>query len=336
MTESVGMFKKTVISAAISVSCIGFAPIAIANSNTTGTLAGLTQPESSMSELCPPDANPCQVIQYNNFLPDPFLSNGVNNTIQWINNTPGEKTVVGYSLGGAVITRTIQSNQILGNDVSFITYGNPYVGQTPDSPYQLTEVVNEYDPVADPVDNWWNILALINSGMAVYRHSYNSGSISDPNRVEVTQGNVTYVFVPSNELPLTAWMDQQTQNAINPWLRPMIDSAYERPYLESNTTANTVTSTEGVSSLASISTTQTTFSSPIAELSLPNPTPRISSARLSSKTAQSDSIVTKKTVMGTSKSTEMKKNTPKESVSTQKSPTDTHPSEGKKPKKKDS
>lgn len=231
---------------------------------TVGTLAGFTQPETEMAgmigSLCDPP-NVCQIIHYNNFFPDP--NGGVAPTSVFVNTTTGEQIVVGYSLGGAVITLYTRQNPSLpGEDISFITFGNPFIGQIPGTvDYPVTEVLHEYDHAVDPPDNWFNLLAVANFLMSDRHCCYSDADLTTTDARVYVDGNVTYRLIDTYPLPLIAWLDPSITVWLDPILRPVVDAGYDRDFQRypevSSTTAVTqeVTSWTEPTSLVAVSPT---------------------------------------------------------------------------------
>lgn len=131
------------------------------------------------------------------------------------------------------------------DEVSFVLIGNPrraYGGLLPPiepTDYHVIDVVRQYDPMADFPDRPLNLLALANvaAGMLSPMHlDYRGVDLDDPDNVVWTEGNTTYVFVPTTELPLLkplrALGFDELAAKLNGPLTDIIEKAYDRPYLD--------------------------------------------------------------------------------------------------------
>lgn len=129
-------------------------------------------------------------------------------------------------------------------DVSFVLIGNPrraHGGTRPPitpTEYHVTDIVRQYDPMADFPDNPLNLLALANvaAGMLSPVHlDYRSVDLDDPANIVWTEGNTTYVFVPTPDLPLLQPLRAMGMTALadklNEPLKEIIERAYDRSYL---------------------------------------------------------------------------------------------------------
>lgn len=166
------------------------------------------------------------------------ISNGMN----------AETVVFGYSHGATVAARWMQQNaddlEAPSPDrLSFVLIGNPHrahgnsLPPIPQTRYQVIDIVRQYDPVADYPDRF-NLLALLNVSTSILSPihlDYTDVDIDDPANTVWTEGNVTYVFVPTQNLPLLGplrlvglgWL----ADALNEPLKEIIEQAYDRPYL---------------------------------------------------------------------------------------------------------
>jgi len=282
------------VAALTSITLVAPAPNADA---LTGTLAGWGVPDTIFQAAAAAAGDPndcvfpgdtCQIIRYNNFIPDPWYSGGVDALNNWLNTTSGPRRVLGYSLGGAVITRYLESGATVPGDVTFVTAGNPYVGEITSSPVPLTEVIHEYEPFADAPDSP-NLLALANSFANYGAHlNYSASDLTDPNAAVTTNGNVTHILVPydggSGALPLTSIFRQMgfDTSAIDAQLKPVIDSAYNR---EPVTTSQVV----ATSTQQTTSPTTTPASGPSTTQA---PSPVVASSSAASPTTTSTSTAT--------------------------------------------
>ncbi|KMO83537.1 PE-PPE domain-containing protein [Mycolicibacterium chlorophenolicum] len=162
----------------------------------------------------------------------------------------GSPTIVlGFSNGAGVAEQWMADNAgkpgaPSPEDVSFVLIGNPrraYGGTRPPitpTDYHVIDIVRQYDPMADFPDNPLNLLALANvaAGMLSPMHlDYRSVDLDDPANVVWTEGNTTYVFVPTQDLPLLrplrAMGMTALADALNEPLKEIVEKAYDRPYL---------------------------------------------------------------------------------------------------------
>ena len=137
-------------------------------------------------------------------------------------------------------------------DLSFVLLGNggrKYGGvngwfwgdllRTPtETQYDVVDVAKEYDPIADFPTNPFNLLAVAN-GIAAFAYvhlRYDEVDLDDPDNIVWKEGTTTYVFVPTEHLPLLqgfydAGMGDLVKD-LEPKLREIIDQAYNRTWLE--------------------------------------------------------------------------------------------------------
>ncbi len=162
----------------------------------------------------------------------------------------GPTVVLGFSNGAGVAEAWMaQHSGVVGapspDEVSFVLIGNPrraHGGIMPPiepTDYHVIDVVRQYDPMADFPDRPLNLLALANvaAGMLSPMHlDYRSVDLDDPSNVVWTEGNTTYVFVPTTELPLLkplrALGFDELAAKLNGPLTEIIEKAYDRPYLD--------------------------------------------------------------------------------------------------------
>ncbi|AFM17543.1 PE-PPE domain-containing protein [Mycolicibacterium chubuense NBB4] len=176
---------------------------------------------------------------------------------QAIRSTDGKKIVFAFSGGARDASVWLEdhagdADAPKPEDLSFILLGNggrKYGGintwwygdqrATPtDTQYDVLDVAREYDPVADFPQDPYNLLALANAAAAFgYVHMrYDQVNLDDPDNIVWTEGKTTYVFVPTEHLPLLqgfydvglGWMVQN----VEPKLRDEVDTAYDRTWLE--------------------------------------------------------------------------------------------------------
>lgn len=159
--------------------------------------------------------------------------------------------VFGYSQGARVAADWIgQRGGTEGapspEHLSFVLIGNPgrkyggaHVGwgQTvPDSDYRVLDVARQYDMAADMPDRF-SLLALANvlAGFMFIHADYEDVDLYDPRNYVWTEGSTTYVFVPTENLPLLQplrWLGLTgIADALNGPLKAIVEQAYDRSYL---------------------------------------------------------------------------------------------------------
>ncbi|HYJ55093.1 MAG TPA: PE-PPE domain-containing protein [Mycobacterium sp.] len=150
------------------------------------------------------------------------------------------------------------------DELSFVLIGNPrrtYGGSStamPPTEYHVVDIVRQYDPKADFPDHP-NLLALANiaGGVLSPMHlDYTGVDIDDPANTVWTEGNTTYVFVPTENLPLLAPLRLigmgGLADALNEPLKEIVERAYDRPYLASAEAASPQTETGSAPSAAAV------------------------------------------------------------------------------------
>jgi hypothetical protein len=117
----------------------------------------------------------------------------------------------------------------------------------PDSQYNTEVIVNQYDPLANPPDRPWDLLADINAVFGLSQHTGDLNPRSAATQVTTVTdsrgGTITTYFIADPTLPLTQWLvsykllPQATVNQLNTVLRPLVDYGYSNvtpndgPYL---------------------------------------------------------------------------------------------------------
>lgn len=190
----------------------------------------------------------CQQVTYS------YLSRtvGVRNLNDALGDgTTGQQIVFAYSEGARAAGRWLEENAGQEGapspaELSFVLMGNPArnfggadrdVATFPESDYKVLDVSREYDAASDFPDNLFNLLALLNAsaGFIFTHQDYEEVDIYSSANYVWTEGNTTYVFVPTEDLPLlrplrllglTALAD-----ALNGPLKEIVDRAYDRYYL---------------------------------------------------------------------------------------------------------
>ena len=260
------MFKQATLVAALSAALIAPAPVANAATVLTleGGLVGMQHllrftPLQLRGDLCR-SPNSCQGVAYFAFPAQPFTDRGAANVEKAVDALPADEPVVlfGHSQGAQVIYSDLRrwaANPGSAPDpaqVSWVSIGNPenrYGGKRPntdeaanpwlpaDTAYHGTEVIRQYDGWADWPDDSTNLIAVANAlvGMFTTHTAYWNGDLNDPRNVRYTPdlpgggpGNVTYVWVPNDTLPLVAWAGPFAPMLDNA-LRPLVEKGYSRP-----------------------------------------------------------------------------------------------------------
>jgi hypothetical protein len=130
---------------------------------------------------------------------------------------------------------------------TYIPFLNFTIQPMPDSRYNTAVIVNQYDPLANPPDRPWNLLADLNAVFGLSQHTGDLGPPSAATQVTTVTdgrgGTITTYFIADQTLPLTQWLvsykllPQATVNHLNTVLRPLVDYGYSNvtpndgPYL---------------------------------------------------------------------------------------------------------
>lgn len=252
--------------ALVSAALMGAAPVANAATVLTleGGLVGMQHllhftPLQLRGDLCR-SPNKCQPVDYIAFPAQPYTDRGATNVEKTIGTLPAGDSVIlfGHSQGAQVIYSDLRrwaADPATAPDpatLSWVSIGNPenrYGGKRPktdavtnpwlpaDTAYGGTEVIRQYDGWADWPDDPTNLLAVANAvvGMFTTHTDYWNVDLDDPRNVRYTPdlpgggpGNVTYVWVPNDTLPLVRWAGPFAP-ALDNALRPLIEKAYSRP-----------------------------------------------------------------------------------------------------------
>jgi hypothetical protein len=259
------MFKQAVLAVAMSAALVVGAPASNAATVLTleGGFVGMQHiwhfvPTQLQGDLCK-SPNHCQPVDYFAFPGGAFTDQGATKVQQAIAALPADEQIVlvGHSQGGQVVyadLRRFAADPANAPDPSRLTWvsignpENPYGGRRPktehsatpwlppDTAYQGTEVIRQYDGWADWPDDTSNLLAVANAfvGMLFIHPDYRNVDLDAPDNVRFTPdvagqpGNVTYVWVPTKTLPLVAWAGPLAP-ALDKKLRPIIEAAYHRP-----------------------------------------------------------------------------------------------------------
>ena len=207
---------------------------------------------------------PNNCVQIRQFLWDP---NGITTIETTIDATPGTKVVFSYSEGARSVADWMEQHADdpdapSPDELSFVLIGNPtraYGGSDkkamPQTQYQVIDVSRQYDPASDFPDDPTNLIALLNSlaAFTVIHTDYEGVDMYDPANIVWKEGNTTYVFVPTEELPLLAPLRNLgltgLADALNGPLKEIVERAYDRSYLP--------TAPEGPADTSALSLTST-------------------------------------------------------------------------------
>lgn len=169
-----------------------------------------------------------------------------------LDTTEGPLVVFGYSQGARVVSQWLEEyadapGARTPDQLSIVLIGNPdrkhggahvHLGQiTPETQYDVVDVSREYDMASDWPDRPLNLLALANAyaGMRYIHIDYAGVDIYDPGNYVWKEGNTTYVFVPTENIPLLEPLRRMGLDALadqlNAPLKAKIDRAYDRSYL---------------------------------------------------------------------------------------------------------
>lgn len=169
-----------------------------------------------------------------------------------LDTSDGPIVVFGYSQGARVVSQWLEEyadapGARTPDQLSIVLIGNPdrkhggahvHLGQiTPETQYDVLDISREYDMASDWPDRPLNLLALANAyaGMRYIHIDYAGVDIYDPGNYVWKEGNTTYVFVPTENIPLLEPLRRMGLDALadqlNAPLKAKIDRAYDRSYL---------------------------------------------------------------------------------------------------------
>ncbi|WP_370330197.1 PE-PPE domain-containing protein [Mycolicibacterium hippocampi] len=166
-----------------------------------------------------------------------------------IDTTPGTKVVFSYSEGARSVSDWLDEyaddpDAPSPDELSFVLIANPtraYGGSDsqvmPQTQYQVIDISRQYDTASDFPDNPFNLLALANSlaAFAFIHTDYEDVDMHDPANIVWKEGNTTYVFVPTENLPLLEPLRRLgltgLADALNGRLKEIVERGYDRSYL---------------------------------------------------------------------------------------------------------
>jgi hypothetical protein len=261
--------------------------------------------EALQSSICQ-TPNTCREIPYLYIisiwsLPEAGVSEDVALMDYTIDQTTGTKVLFAFS-GGARVAAAWLAEHADDPDapspaeLSFVVIGNPtraYGGATatlvgptmemPQTQYQVLDIARQYDLISDFPTNPFNLLALANAfvGFVFLHLDYADVDVNDPDNVMWKEGNITYVFVPTQNLPLLEPLRMQgldwLADALNEPLKQIVELGYDRTYLTTARLAQpSITSVETASALSASAVANPTVVSQDALVSMsvdPQPAP---------------------------------------------------------------
>ena len=249
---------------AISVAALTFTtpqPYALAANvlTVTGYTAGGTlqwdMSKAFQGHYCDSDSgNTCTPVRYLSGLPLVGESDGLRALRSAIKTSTGPTVVLGYSQGALIAADWLAQHDDAADrpspeELSFVLFGNSlrkYGGvrpaydidpPTPESDYHVTDIAIEYDGAADFPDDPFNLLALANAFAGfqyVHIYGYDDVDLENDEKLVWTDGNVTYVLIRRENIPLLEPLRRlglhELADQLNGPLKEIIDSAYDRNY----------------------------------------------------------------------------------------------------------
>jgi hypothetical protein len=200
-------------------------------------------------------ANVCQPVKYPASLSPSSIPTGASNLNAAINAATGPVIVFAYSEGAQVAGKWMTQygtgpNAPDASKVSFVLIGNPnrayggidytlaqalHISTPADTKYQVTDVARQYDFWADTPTSLSNPLVAKNAiaGSMFIHTDYTKVSLTDPKNVTWKEGNITYMDVPTDILPmyqtLVAFGQRSQALQLTAQNRATIEAAYHRP-----------------------------------------------------------------------------------------------------------
>lgn len=224
------------------------------------TLEGATmypgQPTTSwneiMTKLCD-EADSCRAVDYPSYASVLGMQPGADSLTEALAESDDKTTVFAYSSGTMVTWLWLAENRFNPDapdpdNVEFLQVGNVFREQggtlgfltalLPESQYHVTDVTRQYDWLSDFPTYPFNLVALANAalGYTTVHVNYHDVDLEDPannpDYVSWTEGNTTYVFVPTENLPLLeplralGYTDLADQ--LNGPLKIIVEDGYDR------------------------------------------------------------------------------------------------------------
>lgn len=200
-------------------------------------------------------ANVCQAVKYPASLSPSSIPTGAANLNAAINASTGPVIVFAYSEGAQVAGKWMTQygsgpNSPDPSKVSFVLIGNPnrayggidyklaqalHISTPADTKYQVTDVARQYDFWADTPSSLKNPMVLMNAiaGSMFIHTDYTKVSLTNPNNVSWKEGNITYMDVPTDILPMYQPLVSFGQTAkalqLTAQNRSTIETGYNRP-----------------------------------------------------------------------------------------------------------
>lgn len=235
---------------------LGLAGGTTADAATVLTFSPLPQRmESALQGAMCSGSNTCQQVDYSFSLP--LSVERISDAIAAAVAVPevgdpavDEIVVFGLSGGAGASSNWLRDNAAdidapSPDRLSFVMIGNPnrkYGGSsrrfatTPQTQYHVIDIARQYDPIADSPDDPFNLLAHLNVMAGIFsplHTDYSTVDINDPNNIRWTEGNTTYILVPTEKLPLLRPLRAMGLNrladSLNGPLKEIIERAYNRP-----------------------------------------------------------------------------------------------------------
>lgn len=224
----------------------GYAAEADAQTATlTGTF-GINPRWSSVVEC------PCEPVRYTPWLSQRSIASGVDRLSQRVSRqgaaVEAVDHVAGFSLGAVVAVGFIWDHPEQARHVTFTLIGSPdtpegrpskgkgHKGRNglPDGDWSnVTYVVKQFDPVADPVSKFsW--LAAINASLSVHTRGYDGLDLTQPDAIDVDERTGARVlWFRTDDLPILRWVkpwvSEKRYAELDTKYRARIEQAYERP-----------------------------------------------------------------------------------------------------------
>lgn len=265
------MLSKTPLALAAAL-VAGAAPLgAMSNANATtvltlegvefGPLVPAPWNEAMDGPLCQ-SADTCREIPYPSSANIFGVPTGVKMLSEELANTEGDVVVLAYSQGTYIpvlwmLQNTNNPDAPDPKKVSFVLMGSPFNknGGTlasvsrllPESPYHVTDVTRQYDPASDFPDNPLNPVALANAaaGLLFIHLNYENLDLESEDNITWTEGNTTYIFIPTEDLPLLEPLRligrDDVADQLNEPLKQVVEAGYDRQLPTDQSVARTST-----------------------------------------------------------------------------------------------